>query len=97
MVFSEHPLQRALVGSFVGVCILCIGLYHGVPEVLIWISVILVVWILRKREMKKEQQMILTVSLLHLNYTTTKFYQTEPYFTISLNSASYWILLSNST
>ena len=27
MVFSEHPLQRALVGSFVGVCILCIGLY----------------------------------------------------------------------
>ena len=29
---------------------------------LIWFLVILVVWILRKREMKKEQQMILTVS-----------------------------------
>ena len=30
----------------------------------IWFLVILVVWILRKREMKKEQQMILTVSII---------------------------------
>ena len=30
----------------------------------IWSLVILVVWILRKREMKKEQQMILTVSII---------------------------------